>query len=350
MGSPKAQVEAHPTALSRIPPGLALLLLAPALGELVSGHQPPAEFFNPLSFAILALPYGCGALICRELVVRWGRGWPSLLLLGLAYALFEEGIVVRSIFDPNWDELGELARYDHFAGVNWTYGELLIHFHVCISIGASVVLAEILYPQRCRQSWIGNKALVACTIVMLLWIPCGWLMTSYRPPLIWLVAPWLAVPGLILAARYVPVPPPPPAPRRAPRPLCFFLLGLVNMPVLMLTPGIVAERDVLPLPATVLLLLAVDAATLWLIARWSANGHAWNDRHRLALIAGLLGFFLFFGGAQDLDGWQGRSVVALMAAILLWRLSRRVNRRVQADAARKEHRPQAAGGTQHFEP
>jgi hypothetical protein len=335
MESSEAQVESRPGTLSRIPPGLALLLLAPALGELISGHMPPAEFFNPLSFAILALPYGCGALICRELVVRWGRGWPSLLLLGVAYALFEEGIVVRSIFDPHWSELGELARYDHFAGVNWTYAELLIHFHVCISIGASVMLAEIMHPQRRRQSWIGNKALAACAIVMLLWIACGWLiMTSYRPPLIWLVAPWLAVLGLTLAARYVPVPAPPPTPRPAPRPLYFFLLGLVNMPVLMLTPDIVAERDVMPLSAAVLLLLAVDAATLWLIARWSANGHAWDDRHRLALIAGLLGFFLFFGGARDLDGWQGRSVVAILAAILLWRLARRVNRRVQADAAR----------------
>ena len=30
-----------------VPPWLALLLLAPAMGELLSGSAPPAEFFQP---------------------------------------------------------------------------------------------------------------------------------------------------------------------------------------------------------------------------------------------------------------------------------------------------------------
>jgi hypothetical protein len=52
--------------VKRIAPGVALLLTAPVIGELVPGHQAPAEFFNPVVFAALALPYGCGALLCRE--------------------------------------------------------------------------------------------------------------------------------------------------------------------------------------------------------------------------------------------------------------------------------------------
>jgi hypothetical protein len=39
--------------VKRIAPGVALLLTAPVI-------------FNPVVFAALALPYGCGALLCRE--------------------------------------------------------------------------------------------------------------------------------------------------------------------------------------------------------------------------------------------------------------------------------------------
>lgn len=39
-------------AIKRTPPGLTLLLLAPVLGELVSVHQTPLEFVNPLNFII----------------------------------------------------------------------------------------------------------------------------------------------------------------------------------------------------------------------------------------------------------------------------------------------------------
>lgn len=55
------------------PPGrwkaiLTLLVLAPAIGELLSGSSTPQQFFNPLSFLLLVGLYGCGALLVRELV------------------------------------------------------------------------------------------------------------------------------------------------------------------------------------------------------------------------------------------------------------------------------------------
>lgn len=39
---------------SKISPALVLLFMAPVLGELVSGHQHPLEFMNPLSFVLTA--------------------------------------------------------------------------------------------------------------------------------------------------------------------------------------------------------------------------------------------------------------------------------------------------------
>jgi hypothetical protein len=56
--------------MKRIPPWLTLLILAPLLGEIVSGHQPPIELCNPLAVMLFMLPYGFGALHCREPVRR----------------------------------------------------------------------------------------------------------------------------------------------------------------------------------------------------------------------------------------------------------------------------------------
>ena len=55
-------------------PALALFFLAPMVGELLSGSAPPAEFFNPFTLLLLAALYGSGAVLIRELRVRWGTG------------------------------------------------------------------------------------------------------------------------------------------------------------------------------------------------------------------------------------------------------------------------------------
>jgi hypothetical protein len=60
--------------MKRLSPGVALLLLGPVLGELVSGHQTLFEFVNPLAFVLSALPYGFGAIIT---VPGPREPWPS---------------------------------------------------------------------------------------------------------------------------------------------------------------------------------------------------------------------------------------------------------------------------------
>ena len=51
-------------------------------------------------FILLASLYGSGALLIRELKVRWRKGYVSMFLLGTAYGIIEEGLMVKSFFDP----------------------------------------------------------------------------------------------------------------------------------------------------------------------------------------------------------------------------------------------------------
>jgi hypothetical protein len=309
--------------MKRIPPWLSLLVIAPLLGEIVSGHQPPLELFNPLSVLLLMLPYGLGALICRELVLRWKKSWLSLILLAAAFGVYEEAIVIRSVFNPDWMELGILKSY-YVLGVNWTYSEMLIHFHVLISIAASIMLVEMLYPDRRKERWLSNKGLNVCTIGVALWLPAGWLMTDFTPSVTVYILSWIVFATLIIAAYFVPVAIPVPVHKHPPHPVFFLLLGFMNMTLFFVSVFVLPEYMTPPLLISIIGLIVLDSFTFWLLLRWSGNGAGWNDWHRLAWVSGSLGFFILYNTSSDMEAFTGRSIVSALTIVGLILISVRV--------------------------
>ena len=128
-------------------PALTLFFLAPAIGELLSGSAPPAEFFNPFTLLLLAALYGSGAILVRELRLRWQQGWLAVFILGAAYGIIEEGWMVKSFFDPNWMDLGVLGSYGRWAGVNWVWTVGLTVYHAVFSIAIPILLVETAFPK-----------------------------------------------------------------------------------------------------------------------------------------------------------------------------------------------------------
>ncbi len=53
---------------------LSLYVLAPAIGEMLSGSTPPLMFINPVTLFILCGLYGSGAPLAREAVRRPSTG------------------------------------------------------------------------------------------------------------------------------------------------------------------------------------------------------------------------------------------------------------------------------------
>jgi hypothetical protein len=171
----------------RIPPALFLYLLSPVIGELLSGSAPPAEFFTPFGFTIMTLLYGGGAVVCRELKIRWRKGMVSLLLLGMAYAVLEEGLMVASFQNPEWMDLGILGIFGRWLGINWVWAVELTFYHSIISIIVPVMIVELIYYERVGESWLSNRwfllvsgLLIADVIVGLLLFAT---MSGFWPPL-----------------------------------------------------------------------------------------------------------------------------------------------------------------------
>src|SRR5262249_30098057 len=121
---------------------------------------------SQLPFGLLGLVplYGGGALLIRETLLRRGLSGVWWLLLGIAYAIFEEGIVGQSLFDQHYRGLDFLGFYGHWAGVNWIWALFIIPYHAVFSIAVPIALTELAYPAQ-RGPWLGRTALIGVAIV-----------------------------------------------------------------------------------------------------------------------------------------------------------------------------------------
>ena len=173
--------------LPRIPPALALFLLAPVVGELLSGSAPPAEFFTVFGFTVMSLLYGGGAVLARELKLRWRKGVGSLLLIGAAYGIIEEGVMVVSFQNPNWMDIGVLGEFGRWMGVNWVWAVELTIYHAIVSITVPVMLVELAYPQRKAEPWLRGRWSQLVPLLFLGDVGVGYFLfatfTGYSPPL-----------------------------------------------------------------------------------------------------------------------------------------------------------------------
>ena len=164
----------------RLCPVISLLLLAPLTGELLSGSSPPAEYFQPFTFILLTALYGCGALLVREIARRWRLDLRGIFLLGMAYGIYEEGVLVQSFFNPAWMDLGILGEYGRWLGVNWIWSIALTLFHASISISVPILLVELIFPAHKDALWLGKRGMVICAIILLDLLPLMPFLVAYH--------------------------------------------------------------------------------------------------------------------------------------------------------------------------
>ncbi|MBJ7291481.1 hypothetical protein [Williamsia sp.] len=144
-------------------PVAGLFFLAPLIAEFFLGDFP--VYLLPLILP-LSLWYGAGAVMIREVTRRLGRGWPTILLLGLAFGVAEEGLLTMSLFNPNYADQ-RLLDPGHIAalgiGVPWTI--FVLTLHVLWSVAAPIALIESAQPQRRATPWLGNRAMAGVGVL-----------------------------------------------------------------------------------------------------------------------------------------------------------------------------------------
>jgi hypothetical protein len=153
------------TRLSPRTSALLLLLALPAgFNEFLTGATPlPALFTDPIVLPFVLGFYGAGVLAIRELSIRWGKGWPSILLMGIGLGIALEGIAARTLFTVNV-AAGPLSFYGHWVGVNWVWAVMNGLSDALYTTAVPILLADRIYPELQGRSLLPTWALGLCLV------------------------------------------------------------------------------------------------------------------------------------------------------------------------------------------
>ena len=329
-------IETHPTpvytapavasqAMTRtqrnLPAAILLIFVAPLVAEFLLG-----DISIRLIVALIPLApmYGGGALLIRELVRRARRGWPSILLLGAAYALIEEAFTTQSLFNPDY-----LHLHQHFLSHAWIsflhtggwWTLFMLNLHTFWSISASIALVEALFPAQAREPWLGRLGDSVVFVLFLFGCVIGTLITLkgdrwIAPAGDFLSAAVVILLLIVLAFRLHPAEPhTEPGPVPSP-----WLTGVF---ALILGLGVLLDPPILNWGA-VAIMLVIDVLFLGIVFVLSRRA-AWTPLHILSLAAGgavAYGTHAFLqppvaGGANHLVTARIGNAVFLAAAIAL---------------------------------
>jgi hypothetical protein len=316
-----------------------LFLLAPLVGEYLLGN---VSIVDLPALPVLALLYGSGAILVRELARRTGRGWPAMLCLGLAYGLLEAGPIDQTLFNPPGVD-GAGATYLPAVGLSAANALAFVVGHAVWSIGVPIAVVEALARGRRTTPWLGRAGLWITGVLYLL----GAVLVfrhmeraeQFLAPLPWRLGAAVVAAGLAGLAFAIARRPRPPAERPAPSPRLVGLVAFALATLFFLKSESWAGT-------AFGVLVAVTAAAL--VARWSRRA-GWGQRHRLALAGGALltyawgGFLLsFLLGRTDPVHYLGNALLAAAAVALLAVTARRLRR--EAGPAQRARRPNSPGG------
>jgi hypothetical protein len=261
--------------LRRIAPAVGLVFLAPLVAEFLLGNLP----ITLLPALVLLAPlYGGGALLIREVTRRAGRGVPTMLLLGVAYGLLEEGIATQSLFNPHYVG-ADLLRvgYVPWLGIAVPWTLFVLTLHAVGSTTVPIVMAELCTRDRRTTPWLGRPGLVVAAALLLVGIVGNAAFQMANDPFRATPAQFVGVVVLAALATAVGLR----LPRRTGLPGTVppaWAVGLIG-----LVAGALSE--LLPLSfAGVALLAALWVGLAVLAARWAVRA-SWTPRHTLAAAA-----------------------------------------------------------------
>jgi len=283
-------------------PVFCLFLLTPGLPEYLSGSSSfvflvasPLWFF--LALGINAAMYTSGALLVREALIRWKKGWPTMFALGAAYAIMEEGVADQTTFNPHSSPIGSAGTYGHFAGVNWLWFPDILLIHILISLFVPILLLGYALPET-RGRWLLTDRQVGIVTVLIA------LDTAFLTFLVvsktgyWYGYPMLGVTVVVIAAlclvgwrlpaRIGLERSGPPVASRAES----FLVGAIVYPLIVLEASVGANRNLSPIAVFLVILATLAAALVWALRRMGTER---NERHVVAFTAGLLVLLIGIG-------------------------------------------------------
>ncbi len=281
--------------LQKVAPALTLFVLSAVIVELLFGT-------THLTIIVALIPevgfYGGAALLIRYAVRRLHRGWFSILLLGIAFAVFEEFLVVQTSVSATLF-VGMPEVYSRVFGVNWVYFLWADGYEAVWGIVLPIYLTEIIFHNRREDPWLSKRGLVATMVIFALASLVSWAIWTqevapqalgyiYSPPLALIIFALIVIAGLIIVAL-------------SPRPRLHFgrrtttiRLRVWSLGALVFVLGLLwfvlvafafNTFPMMPVAIAVASGIALAGTVLLLVSTLSQSS-GWDDEKRLAVIIG----------------------------------------------------------------
>lgn len=312
-------------------PLLFLAVLSPQVEYLTGSSQLSWLVGSPPLFFLFLLQnlgsYGLAVVLIREAAIRWQKGWASIIALGAAYGVLNEGIGAATLFNP--DAAGIIGNYGRWLGVNWVWSVgLVLLVHPLFSVSLPILEHRLALPQIRGKSLMKSRGLVLASaglvidgVATLLFV--GVVRHFWAGPVLW-GACGFATAAFVWVARVVPkdllrlstV-------STRTRSSIFFLLGTVFIWMVTLGGDFLANLGIFPALVAMFFVAVGGLSVRWVFRNVGQIG---NERRRLGLAAGLVASLMPMGFFSQLGTGIGIiPVVAvdLLAALFFVRLSTR---------------------------
>ena len=262
---------------------LGLFFLSPFVGEFLLGNV----LIDALPVGLIMAPmYGGGAVLIREVARRAGKGWPTIILLALAYGAIEEGLACQTLFNPSYFGFNLLREaYIPKVGMGAWWTLFVLTLHTVWSISVPIAIIESLVPESATTPWLGRPGLAVTAVLYVLGSSLVFLGTYQQEHFIATTSQMLGVVACAVALTAA----------------AFTIGPMRDLGVAARAGDLVSRGRFLPrrehvhdlaictgrLAAQVFAYLLLYGMVAVMVVRWSGRD-GWGAAHRLALAGGAL--------------------------------------------------------------
>ena len=137
---------------------LMLMTSSVTFTELLTGNVALPELLNPIVCVfLLTIAYGFPVLLIRESHVRWRSGLAGLLFLGLAYGVWNEGVLAKTLLMNANVPIDTFDGCAGWLGINAAWGSMIIPWHAFHAVIYPIVLVQYLRANDSEVQWLSRR-------------------------------------------------------------------------------------------------------------------------------------------------------------------------------------------------
>lgn len=161
-----------------------LLLITPILTELLTNNIPARQLFKPKLFLIFMITVYGPVLLLRELAVRWKLGTTGLIIVGLAYGIYNEGLFAKTFFqlklpDPAFN------GYGYVWGTSFSWASIMMIFHAFYAFLFPVLIVYYMFPSAAQTKWMNKWVWILLSGALFLYVSYNFLKMMIPPVTVW---------------------------------------------------------------------------------------------------------------------------------------------------------------------